>query len=221
MDWLSQINRKVISASSRLRVFVRFHIHPAGVIEFLQALIENLRFSHINGGNMKLKGLLFLTALLVMASPLVSTAQSGEEYRDPEGKYKINLLGDWKAISYKDAVGREKTEFVYRDRGEGLLKISRESLSGDLNGKVREEEENLRLYRAGFERAASEDFGSGDLRGLRFSFYTTESYRPKANTYYYLKDGNSVWVLRFSGRRGALDTIRNLTDQMARSFKPL
>jgi hypothetical protein len=35
----------------------------------------------------------------------------------------------------------------------------------------------------------------------------------------YLQDKNAVWVLRFTGKRGSLDTVRNLTDQIARSFR--
>lgn len=171
---------------------------------------------------MKLRGLIFLTALFVMVSPLVFAAQSEQEFKDPEGNFAITLVGDWKAVSYKDAVGRQKTEFVYRDRSEGLLKITKESLTdGDLASLVRREEETQKIYRAGFERSSTETFGAGALKGFRFSFYNTDSYRPKANTYYFLQDGNSVWVLRFTGTRGTLDTIRNITDQMARSFRPL
>jgi hypothetical protein len=170
---------------------------------------------------MKQKGLLFLTAILFALSPFTTYAQSGQEFKDPGGKFRITLLGDWRAVSYSDAVGREKTEFVYRDRSEGLLKITRESLGGgSLESKVSQEEESLRLSRPGFERAASEAFGGGALRGVRFSFYSNDGGRRMAATHYYLQDGNSVWVLRFSGRRGSVDTIRNVTDQMARSFSP-
>ncbi|MCI0488792.1 MAG: hypothetical protein L0229_19550 [Blastocatellia bacterium] len=171
---------------------------------------------------MRLRGLMVLTALFLIICPLVFVAQSGQEFKDPEGMYAITLAGDWKAVSYKDAVGRQKTEFVYRDRSEGLLKITKESLTdGDLAGMVRREEETQKIYRAGFERASTEAFGAGPLKGFRFSFYNTDSHRPKANTYYFLQEGNSVWVLRFTGSRGTLDTIRNLTDQVARSFRPL
>jgi hypothetical protein len=150
-------------------------------------------------------------------------AQSGTQFEDPAGKFKITLLGEWRAVSYSDAVGRAKTEFVYRDRREGLLRITKESLGsgGSLESTVRGEEENLRTYRQGFERAATEPFGGGTLRGLRFSFYATEGGRPMASTYYYLEDGSSVWVLRFTGKRGSLDSNRNLVDQIARSFQPI
>lgn len=168
---------------------------------------------------MKFKGLLFLTAFL-LASPLVA-AQTGDEYVDQAAKYKLMLMGDWRAVSYNDAVGRHKTEFVYRDRSEGLLKVSKENLTGTLADLIRQEEQNLTISVSGFERAANESFTGGPLTGIRFSFYNTRGGRQIANTYYYLQDGNSVWVLRFSGKRGTLDTIRNVTDQIARSFRPI
>ena len=170
---------------------------------------------------MKVLGLMLMTGLLVCASAAIGVAQSGQEYEDPAGKFKLVLQGDWKAVSYSDAVGRQKTEFVYRDRSEGLLKVSREPLNGSLADLVRQEEENLRIYRVGFERAASETFGGGALNGMRFSFFSTDSGRQTASTFYFLQDKNAVYILRFTGKRGALDTIRNLTDQIARSFQPI
>jgi hypothetical protein len=134
----------------------------------------------------------------------------------------MSLLDEWKAVTYSDAVGRAKTEFVFRDRREGLLRVTKEPLSGaSLESMVKSEEENLRSYRPGFEKASTETFGGGPLRGLRFSFFNIEGGRQVAHTHYYLMEGNSVWVLRFSGRRGSLDTNRNISDQMARSFQPL
>lgn len=169
---------------------------------------------------MKSRRLLSLiVGLMVLGS--VAEAQSGAEFIDKEGKFKLTLVGDWKAVSYSDAVGRQKTEFVYRDRSEGLLKVSRENLSGSLSDLIRQEEENLRVYRSGFEGANRETFGGGKLSGVRLSFYSVDSGRRNANSHYYLQDKNAVWVLRFSGKRGALDSIRNLTDQIARSFQPL
>lgn len=169
---------------------------------------------------MKYRSLLLLTVVLTAFSS-IAAAPSSQEFADKEGKFKLTLAGDWKAVSYSDAVGRQKTEFVYRDRSEGLLKVSRESLSGSLSDLIRQEEENLRVYRSGFEGANRETFGGGKLSGVRLSFYSVDSGRRTANAHYYLQDKNAVWVLRFSGKRGSLDAIRNLTDQIARSFQPL
>ena len=169
---------------------------------------------------MKYTKMSLLTIVLVVGCmPVV--AQNGQEFSDPAGQYKLTLIGDWRAVSYNDAVGRQKTEFVYRDRAEGLLKITREALGGSLADAVRQEEENLKIYRSGFEGAAREPFGGGVLSGIRLSFFSTEGNRKMANTFYYLQDKNAMWVLRFSGKRGSLDTVRNLTDQIGRSFRPL
>ncbi|HJZ67505.1 MAG TPA: hypothetical protein VKF81_05115 [Blastocatellia bacterium] len=169
---------------------------------------------------MKYTGLLFL-AVVLLAGTFARTSQGGQEFIDPGAQYKLALTGDWRAVSYSDAVGRQKTEFVYRDRSEGLLKINRETLTGALTDKVRQEEENLKIYRSGFEGSSVEPFGGGSLSGIRLSFFSAEGNRKMANTHYYLQDRNTLWVLRFTGRRGALDATRNLTDQIARSFKPL
>jgi hypothetical protein len=169
---------------------------------------------------MKFKFLLPLT--IAAAFAILGLAQSEQEFSDPSGRFKMILLSDWRPVSYSDAVGRQRVEFVYRDRSEGLLKITKESLGGrTLAELVHEEEENLRLYRSGFELTAREAFGAGVLRGMRLSFYYVEGGRKMAATYYFLQDGGSVWVLRFTGRRGSLDIIRNITDQMARSFRPM
>ena len=167
---------------------------------------------------MKCRSLLLMVVLFGCMAQAVA-GQGGQEYTDPAGHYKLTLVGDWRAVTYSDAVGRQKTEFVYRDRSEGLLKIGRESLAGSLADVVRQEEETLKVYRAGFEGSSTEPFGAGALGGIRLSFFSTEGGRKMANTFYYLLDKNAVWVLRFTGKRGALDTARNLTDQIARSFR--
>jgi hypothetical protein len=164
--------------------------------------------------------LLGSSIVLLLFGPATGLSQT-QAFTDPDGKYKVTLTGDWKPVTYTDAVGREKTEFTYRDRSEGLLKITREPLNGTLAETVRQEQENLRIYRSGFERASIEEFGGGELSGLRLLFYSTEGPRKVANTYYYLQDKNAVWILRFSGKRGMLDVNRNITDQIARSLKPL
>ena len=162
---------------------------------------------------------LFSVVAIVCAVVVTSAAQAGNQFADPSGQYKLTLMGDWRAVSYNDAVGRQKTEFVLRDRSEGLLKITREPLAGALADAVRQDEENLKIYRSGFEASSSEQFGGGAMTGIRLSFFSTEGNRRMANTYYYLQDKNAMWVLRFTGKRGSLDTVRNLTDQIARSFK--
>ena len=170
---------------------------------------------------MKYSGYAIASLVLVLGIAGAVNAQNGRDFNDPSGQYKITLLGEWRAVSYNDAFGRPKTEFVNRDRSDGLLKISRETLGASLAAAVRQEEENLKIYRSGFEGSSTESFGGGALGGIRLSFFSTEGNRKVANTHYYLQDKNAVWVLRFTGKRGELDTGRNVTDQIARSFRAL
>ena len=174
----------------------------------------------MKSASMKLAIVVAMAAIALNVSS--AFGQDGEDFTDPSGKYKITMFGEWKGVTYNDAVGRAKTEFIQRDRSEGLLKISKENLNGTLAETVRQEEESLKIYRPGFERAATEPFGGGALTGIRLSFFSTEGPRKMANTHYYLESkSGGVWVLRFSGKRGSLDTNRNVTDQIARSFKPM
>jgi len=165
---------------------------------------------------------LVMASLAVFICPLSVLPQAGKVYEDKTNGFKITLIGDWRAVSYNDAVGRQKSEFVYRDRSEGLLRITRDSLGSRSIGDVEhEEEEAVRAYRSGFELAAKEAFGGGTLRGMRLAYYYVDSGRKIAATMYFLQDDNQVWELKFTGKRGVLDLIRNVTDEMARSFQTL
>jgi len=171
---------------------------------------------------MKLTGLIVSTSLLVVLSSAGVPAQSDREFQDKAGGFSVSLVGEWRAVTYSDAVGRSKTDFIYRDRSEGLLKVTKESLgSRPLDDIVREEEENLRISKPAYEQEGREPFGGGPLHGTRLACFYVESGRKMAATYYFLVDGNDFWTLRFTGKRGVLDRVRNLTDQIARSFHPV
>ncbi|HET9528739.1 MAG TPA: hypothetical protein VFQ92_00190 [Blastocatellia bacterium] len=147
--------------------------------------------------------------------------QAAQEYVDEAGRYKIALIGDWRPATYTDAVGRTKTEFVYGERSEALLRINRESLNRrSLDDIIRKEMEGLRLCQPGVTVTADEKFDGGLLPGRRLAFCYFEGNRWVAATFYFLRDRDTVWILRFTGRMGLLDANRDMTDQIARSFCP-
>lgn len=163
--------------------------------------------------------LVALAAVLTGSLWAAGLAQVNQAFEDKANGFSITMAGDWKANTYSDAVGRRKTEFIYRDRSEGLLRVTRNSLDGkSVSDTVRSELEEWKAYRQGFELSSNEPFGPD---GARVNFYYVESGRKVAETDYFIKDGDNVWQLRFTGKRGVLDLIRNLTDQMAHSFKPI
>lgn len=171
---------------------------------------------------MSLGSALYLMAVPIIVFATASVAPPDREFIDKTDKYRINLAGCWRAVPYRDAVGRQKTEFVCGDRNEGLLRITKESLGRrTLAGIVNKELEDLRLYKGKYSLSGKEALRGGALGGVRIAFYYLEANRQVAATYYFLEGANTVWVLRFTGRVGSLDSGRVLTDQLARSFCPL
>lgn len=79
------------------------------------------------------------------------------------------------------------------------------------------EEEKLQ-FMPGYVAGKSEPF-AGFLNGSVFNFEFVRSGRPMSGRFYFLKTGDSsVHVLRFTGFRDKLRTIRNQTDAIARTF---
>lgn len=165
---------------------------------------------------MKLK----ITSLMIWLSIILcvaAVAQSDREFTDKVDNFKITLAGEWQPAFYVDAFGRQKTEFVFKTRAEGVLKITRESLPGrSLANKVSGDLEDLNLGYACVY--TSQEAIKGLLGGTRVALYYFDGSRTTVGTYYYLQDGDSVWILRFTGRPGSPGMARDMTDKMARSF---
>ena len=148
---------------------------------------------------------------------VTAVAQSDREFTDKADNFKIILVGDWQPVPYTDAFGRQKTDFVFHNRAEGLLKITKESLPGrSLANKVNSVLEDLKLRYACMY--TGQEAIRGQLDGILVAIYYFEDGRSKIGTYYYLQDGDSVWILRFTGRAGSPGLSRDITDKMARSF---
>jgi hypothetical protein len=147
-----------------------------------------------------------------------AVAQSDRQFIDKVDNFTITLVGGWNPVSYTDAFGRQKTEFIFEDRNEGLLRVTKESLSGcSLEDKVHNELEDLKL-RYACAYSGEEAFIDGLLKGIRVSLYYFDDGRNVVGAYYFLQDGDAAWILRFTGRPGSPGISRDVTDKMARSF---
>ncbi|HSB11250.1 MAG TPA: hypothetical protein VLM38_17310 [Blastocatellia bacterium] len=167
---------------------------------------------------MSLKTSLFIICLALITCSGASSAQGEREYVDKTNGFKIVLAGKWRPLSYTDAVGRQRTEFVWENRSRGLLRIARQNLAGrSLADIVRNEVEGLKLsYACMF--TGQEAFSGGSLSGTRVSLYYFEGSRRMTGVYYLLEDKDAVWFLRFTGEIGSPALAREVTDKVARSF---
>jgi len=165
---------------------------------------------------MSLKALKILI-VIVLGLRADAVAQSEREFVNNVENFKLTLSEGWAPVPYTDAFGRQKTEFVYRDRAEGLLRIVKERLTGlSLDEKVRSDLEDLKLRHACLY--TGQEAIAGTLGGARLALYYFEGGRWLVGTHYYLKDGDAVWILRFAGRAGSTGMARETTDRIARSF---
>lgn len=166
------------------------------------------------------KGLMVICVVMVMFA-VTAIAQSKGTFIDASNRFSVTLSDGWQAASYTDAFSRGRTEFVRGQRDEGLLRISRNSLGGrTLDQVVDRELEDLRFYSGKYLLSGREPFEGAALDGMRIAFYYIENGRRATGTYYFLADPSAVWILRFTGQVGFLDANREVTDEIARSFRP-
>jgi len=77
--------------------------------------------------------------------------------------------------------------------------------------------EDLRLHLV-CSSVSREEFGGGHLDGVRVAVYCFQDNHRMVGVYYYLQEGEAIWVLRFTAREDSPGLARDLTDRMARSF---
>jgi hypothetical protein len=170
---------------------------------------------------MKIGKTICAMAILMFMWATISVAKSKGAFIDGTNKFTIMLAEGWRDISYTDAVGRQRTEFIRGQRDVGLLRISKINFGGRTLAQVVDKElEDLRFYYSKYLLSGREPFEGEALRGMRIAFYYIDGGRQATGTYYFLEDANAVWILRFTGRAGSLDKRPGITDRIARSFRP-
>jgi hypothetical protein len=153
----------------------------------------------------------------VFACAAAAFAQSNA-FTDVNVDYTFQLPdGKWKVV--KNAASGGNVEFVYGDRNDGHLEIRKQSAPANtpMADIIRDQEDKLQ-FKPGYVAGKQENF-VGKLRGTVFSFEFVQSGRAMSGRYYFLRSGDSVYVLRFTGFQDSLRSIRPDTDLMARSFE--
>ena len=160
--------------------------------------------------------LLALIAGLIFA---VSVAAQGESFSNPDVEYTFDLPdAKWK-MTVKPSATTPNVEYVYVERNDAHLEVRKLTVANKaiVTDIIRDEELKLQFL-PGYVAGKEEPFG-GFLSGTAFNFEFVRSGRPMVGRFYFLKAGeNSVYVLRFTGYRDKLRSLRNQTDSIARTF---
>ncbi len=164
----------------------------------------------------RFSSLFALIAGLVLAA---SVAAQGESFSSPDVEYGFELPdAKWK-MTVKPSATTPNVEFVYVERNDGHLEVRKLNVPNKaiVTDIIRDEEQKLQ-FQPGYVAGKEEPFG-GFLNGTVFNFEFVRAGRPMVGRFYFLKaSDNTIYVLRFTGFRDKLRSIRNQTDSIARTF---
>ena len=140
-------------------------------------------------------------------------------FSDPGVDYTFMLPeAGWKMIA-KPSATNPNVEYVFNDRREAHFTVRKVSVEKNifLSDLMRDEEQKLQ-FQPGYVAGKEENF-SGNLKGNVFNYEFLSSGRNMGGRIYFLRDGDAtVYLLRFTGERDRLRSIRNQTDSIARTF---
>ena len=165
---------------------------------------------------MKLTKVLFSICFALL---FTFSAFAQESFTDANVDYTFDLPEvKWKQTA-KPSTTSPNVEYVYGDRADGHLEVRRLALkSGDMLSDLRAAEEQRLQFQPGYVAGKEENF-KGSLDGKVFNYEFVRSGRNMSGRFYFLKaDDKTVYVIRFTGQRDKLRSVRNQTDSIARTF---
>jgi hypothetical protein len=174
-------------------------------------------------GNPEMKRYTFplLFSVVLSLTLTVAAFAQGSTFTDKNVEYTFDLPeAAWK-MTVKPSTATPAVEYVYGDRLDGHLEIRKLSVKADeiLSDIILREQEQKLQFKPGFVAGKEESF-AGAYRGRVFNYEFVQSGKNMSGRFYYLKaDDTTVYVLRFTGLRDELRTIRNQVDSIARTFK--
>lgn len=166
--------------------------------------------------NNKFAALLSIGLGLLLA---VSALGQGGSFSDPNVDYTFDLPDERWKMTVKPSDTSPNVEYVFIDRRDGHLEVRKLTVGQNdlLTDVIRSEEQKLQ-FQPGYVTGKEENF-SGKLRGSVFNYEYVRAGRNMAGRFYFLRaNPTTVYVLRFTGERDKLKSIRNFTDSIARTF---
>jgi len=158
------------------------------------------------------------TIALSLILGVIAFGQAGT-FSDPSAEYTFDIPDERWKMTVKPSATKPNVEYVFVDRNDGHLEVRKVSVTkGALLADIIREEEVKLQFLHGYVAGKDENF-SGRLRGSIFNFEFVRSGRPMSGRFYFLRaNDNTIYVLRFTGYRDKLRSIRNQTDSMGRTF---
>lgn len=168
---------------------------------------------------MKISRMRYVMPVLVLLTAALTAVGQDSVFTDPLVNYSFQLPdAKWK-MTVRPSATDLSVEYVFGDRRNGHLEVRKQTTTKNalLTDLVREEEQKL-MFRLGFAAGKEENF-TGKLKGTIYNFEYVASGRTMSGRFYFLRSGDStVYVLRFTGLKDSLKSLRGQTDSIARTF---
>ncbi len=161
----------------------------------------------------------FVVFVSLLALACLSAVAQTEVFNDPTVDYTFTVPEEKWKMTVKPSATSPNVEYVYGDRSDGHLEIRRLTVPKDsvMTDVVQDEEKRVQ-FRQGFVAGREENF-TGKLRGAIYNFEYVAAGRNMSGRFYFLKaNDTTVYILRFTGKKDAIRSLRNQTDSIARTF---
>src|SRR6476469_7151149 len=160
---------------------------------------------------------LFALALAILSA--TSVYPQSVRFSDPNSDYIFDVPETKWKMTVKPSATSPNVEYVFGDRNDGHLEVRRIKVAKDATiAEIMRDEEQKLQFLLGYVAGPDETF-AGRLRGGIFNFEFVRAGKPMGGRFYFLRAADdTVYVLRFTGFRDKLKSIRNQTDSMGRTF---
>jgi len=160
-----------------------------------------------------------LLALAIITLSVCGAAAQGTTFSDPSVEYSFNVPDDKWTMVVKPSATNPNVEYVYGDRRDGYMTIRKLTVGKDsvMSDVIQDEAQSVQ-FRPGYVANKDETF-TGKFKGTVFNFEYVAATRPMSGRYYFLRTApTTVYVLRFTGAKDSMRSLRAQTDMMARTF---
>jgi hypothetical protein len=162
---------------------------------------------------------LLLVAAIVGLFAMSAFGQT-DVFSDPNADYTFGIPdAAWK-MTTKPSATSPNVEYVYGDRSDGAFEVRRVTVAKNriLTDMIHEDEEAKLQFRPGFVAGREENF-AGRLRGSVYNFEYVAAGKAMAGRFYFLRaNDTTVYLLKFTGPKDILRSIRTQMDSIARTF---
>ena len=167
-------------------------------------------------GSIKFAVLITVFAWIAAAG---SIAAQDEVFSHPAVEYSFSIPDSKWRITNRPSATSPNVEYVYGQRRDGHLEVRKLTVPKTaILVDVIEDEESKHQFLRGFVAGKEENF-AGRLRGTIFNFEYVQDGRNMTGRHYFLRaNETTVYVLRFTGEKDTLRSIKNQTDSIARTF---